>query len=48
MSVSILVGYIILGFTLVAPIGPVNFARLDKGIKNGFWHGCREYKYDYP
>lgn len=27
-----------LGFTLVAPIGPVNSARLDKGIKNGFWH----------
>ncbi|WP_071394942.1 LysE family transporter [Bacillus tuaregi] len=31
-------GYIILGFTLAAPIGPVNSARLDKGIKNGFWH----------
>jgi len=30
--------YIILGFTLAAPIGPVNSARLDKGIKNGFWH----------
>ncbi|WP_232426339.1 LysE family transporter [Cytobacillus praedii] len=28
----------ILGFTLAAPIGPVNSARLDKGIKNGFWH----------
>lgn len=38
MSVSILLGYIILGFTLAAPIGPVNSARLDKGIKNGFWH----------
>jgi threonine/homoserine/homoserine lactone efflux protein len=35
---SILAGYIILGFTLAAPIGPVNSARLDKGIKNGFWH----------
>lgn len=23
---------------LAAPIGPVNSARLDKGIKNGFWH----------
>lgn len=31
-------GYIFLGFTLAAPIGPVNSARLDKGIKNGFWH----------
>ncbi|WP_462413649.1 LysE family transporter [Neobacillus sp. Marseille-QA0830] len=38
MSVSLFVGYIILGFTLAAPIGPVNSARLDKGIKNGFWH----------
>ncbi|WP_160725458.1 LysE family transporter [Bacillus sp. USDA818B3_A] len=38
MSVNILISYIILGFTLAAPIGPVNSARLDKGIKNGFWH----------
>ena len=38
MSVSILFSYILLGFTLAAPIGPVNSARLDKGIKNGFWH----------
>ena len=38
LSISILAGYIILGFTLAAPIGPVNSARLDKGIKNGFWH----------
>ena len=38
MNMSIIAGYIILGFTLAAPIGPVNSARLDKGIKNGFWH----------
>jgi threonine/homoserine/homoserine lactone efflux protein len=38
LSISILAGYILLGFTLAAPIGPVNSARLDKGIKNGFWH----------
>lgn len=38
MSISILISYILLGFTLAAPIGPVNSARLDKGIKNGFWH----------
>lgn len=38
LSIAILVSYIILGFTLAAPIGPVNSARLDKGIKNGFWH----------
>ncbi|MFJ5713072.1 LysE family transporter [Neobacillus sp. NPDC093127] len=38
MSISILISYLILGFTLAAPIGPVNSARLDKGVKNGFWH----------
>lgn len=38
MSLSILLSYILLGFTLAAPIGPVNSVRLDKGIKNGFWH----------
>lgn len=38
MSISILFSYIVLGLTLAAPIGPVNSARLDKGIKNGFWH----------
>ncbi|WP_404333138.1 LysE family transporter [Mesobacillus maritimus] len=38
MSVNLLVSYIFLGITLAAPIGPVNSARLDKGIKNGFWH----------
>ncbi|WP_454191155.1 LysE family transporter [Paenibacillus sp. Marseille-Q7038] len=38
MSVNILLSYIILGLTLAAPIGPVNSARIDKGIKNGFWH----------
>jgi len=35
---SLLCSYIFLGLTLAAPIGPVNSARLDKGIKNGFWH----------
>lgn len=38
LSISILVSYIFLGLSLAAPIGPVNSARLDKGIKNGFWH----------
>jgi threonine/homoserine/homoserine lactone efflux protein len=28
----------LLGLSLAAPIGPVNSARLDKGIKYGFWH----------
>ncbi|MBM6619601.1 LysE family transporter [Bacillus suaedaesalsae] len=38
MNVSILVSYVLLGITLAAPIGPVNSVRLDKGLKNGFWH----------
>ena len=38
LSVSILLSYIFLGLTLAAPIGPVNSARLDQGIRNGFWH----------
>ncbi|WNF38248.1 LysE family transporter [Bacillaceae bacterium IKA-2] len=35
---SIILGYIFLGISLAAPIGPVNAAVLDKGIKNGFLH----------
>ena len=38
MSVHLLLSYFFLGLTLAAPIGPVNSARIDKGIKNGFWH----------
>ena len=38
MSVHILFSYFLLGITLAAPIGPVNSARIDKGIKNGFFH----------
>ncbi|MCM3638947.1 LysE family transporter [Sporosarcina luteola] len=30
--------YIILGVSLAAPIGPVNAAQLNTGIKNGFFH----------
>lgn len=35
---SIFLGYIFLGLSLAAPIGPVNAAQLDRGIKNGFFH----------
>lgn len=35
---SIFLWYIFLGLSLAAPIGPVNAALLDKGIKNGFLH----------
>ncbi|RFU60875.1 LysE family translocator [Peribacillus glennii] len=34
----ILIGYIFLGLSLAAPIGPINAAQLDRGIKNGFWN----------
>lgn len=35
---SVFLSYILLGLSLAAPIGPINAAQLDKGIKNGFWH----------
>lgn len=31
-------GYVFLGLSLSAPIGPINVAILDSGIKKGFWH----------
>lgn len=31
-------GFMFLGITLAAPIGPVNAAQLDKGMKSGFFH----------
>lgn len=31
-------GFIFLGLSLAAPIGPVNAAQLDRGIKSGFFH----------
>jgi L-lysine exporter family protein LysE/ArgO len=36
--VSVFLSYVLLGLSLAAPIGPVNAAQMDKGIKNGFWH----------
>ncbi|MGD6878647.1 LysE family transporter [Bacillus infantis] len=38
MSIGIYISYIVLGLSLAAPIGPVNAVRLEKGLKNGFWH----------
>ncbi|MEK4297076.1 MULTISPECIES: LysE family transporter [Paenibacillus] len=32
------IGYIVLGLSLSAPIGPINAAQLDNGIRKGFWH----------
>jgi L-lysine exporter family protein LysE/ArgO len=36
MNMSVFLGYIFLGLSLAAPIGPVNAAQMDKGIKSGF------------
>jgi L-lysine exporter family protein LysE/ArgO len=35
---SIYMSYVLLGLSLAAPIGPINAAQLDKGIKYGFLH----------
>lgn len=35
---SILLSYMLLGLSLSAPIGPINAAQLDAGIKKGFLH----------
>nr|WP_239454450.1 LysE family transporter [Bacillus suaedaesalsae] len=37
-NVSIFFSYIFLGLSLAAPIGPINAAQLDRGIKQGFFH----------
>ncbi len=34
----ITLSYILLGVSLAAPIGPVNAAQIDKGLKHGFLH----------
>jgi len=36
--VNVYLSYVLLGLSLSAPIGPVNAAQLDSGIKRGFWH----------
>jgi L-lysine exporter family protein LysE/ArgO len=36
--VSVFLSYVFLGLSLAAPIGPVNAAQMDKGIKSGFLH----------
>ena len=35
---SIFLSYVFLGLSLAAPIGPINAAQIDKGLKNGFFH----------
>ena len=38
ININLLAGYVLLGISLAAPIGPVNSAVINKGIQNGFWH----------
>ncbi|YCA46233.1 LysE family translocator (plasmid) [Bacillus sp. JZ8] len=33
-----LFSYFLLGISLSAPVGPINVAQINKGIKNGFWN----------
>lgn len=35
---SLFLSYVFLGLSLSAPVGPINAAQLDKGLKKGFWH----------
>lgn len=35
---NVLVSHFFLGLSLAAPIGPINAAQMDRGIRNGFWH----------
>lgn len=35
---TIFLSYVFLGLSLAAPIGPINAAQLERGIKNGFFH----------
>jgi threonine/homoserine/homoserine lactone efflux protein len=37
-ALNIFLTYMILGISLAAPIGPVNAAQLNRGIKKGFFH----------
>jgi L-lysine exporter family protein LysE/ArgO len=35
---NVFISYILLGLSLAAPIGPINAAQIDRGIRNGFMH----------
>ncbi|MCD4838935.1 LysE family translocator [Neobacillus sedimentimangrovi] len=35
---NVFLSYILLGISLAAPIGPINAAQIDQGIRNGFMH----------
>ncbi|GAE92386.1 transporter [Gracilibacillus boraciitolerans JCM 21714] len=35
---AVFFSYIFLGLSLAAPLGPINAAQINQGIRNGFWH----------
>ncbi|RHW42601.1 amino acid transporter [Neobacillus notoginsengisoli] len=35
---TVYLSYVLLGLSLAAPIGPINAAQMDRGIRYGFWH----------
>lgn len=35
---AVLFSHFLLGLSLAAPIGPINTAQMERGIRNGFWH----------
>ncbi|WP_117169495.1 LysE family transporter [Paraliobacillus sediminis] len=35
---GVFLSYLVLGLSLAAPIGPINAAQINQGIKNGFFH----------
>lgn len=35
---SAFLSYLLLGLSISAPIGPINAAQIDRGLKSGFWH----------
>lgn len=37
-AINVFLGHILLGLSLSAPIGPINAAQLDKGLRRGFLH----------
>ncbi|QUL53248.1 LysE family transporter [Paenibacillus tritici] len=37
-NINIFLSYMVLGLSLSAPIGPINAAQLDKGLRGGFMH----------
>jgi L-lysine exporter family protein LysE/ArgO len=38
MGMNAFLSYVLLGLSLAAPIGPINAAQIDRGIRNGFMH----------